>query len=219
MKKLLLAGVASLMSFAAQAAPIDSTTILTLGDLTFSGFTCTQNGIGLAGGGCAGLSVNTFAGTGIEIAGGLSAATFTGGTASTQDVLVSYQVTASAMAFGTIGLGFNGTFQGNAFAEVREVVYADAARTQVLDSGLVSVNPDGSNLNDTLTFSPVFTAYVVKDILLQTFPPSGLATISSVTQVYTPGVPVPAPASLAILGMGLLGLGAARKLSARNNAA
>jgi hypothetical protein len=217
MKKLLLAGIASLLSLAAQAAPIVPGTTLTAGNLTFSNFSCTGNTSGGgAGGSCAGLSVNLFTGAGIEISGGLSALTGPGGTASTQDILVSYTLTSLGPAFSTIGLGFNGTFEGNAFAEVRETVYADAARTQLLDSGLVRVSTLSSTFFDTLTFTPVTVAYVVKDILLQSLPPGGLATISSVTQVLTP---VPEPASLAIVGMGLLALGAARRRAAGKKAA
>jgi hypothetical protein len=219
MKKLLLAGIASLMSLAAQAAPITSGTVLTVGDLTFSNFTCTANSVGSAGGSCAGLSVNSFSGTGIEISGGLSAFTGPGGAPSTQDILISYQVTSAATAFSAIGLGFNGTFEGNAFAEVQESAYSDAARTQLLDSGLVRVSPLSQTAFDTLTFSPILTAYVVKDILLQSLPPGGLATISTVTQVFNTPVSVPEPASMAIFGMGLLALGATRRRAAGNKAA
>ncbi len=72
------------MSFAAQAAPVTSGTVLTVGDLIFSNFTCVANSVGDAGGSC----------------GGLSAFTGRGGTAPTQDILISCQVASASAAFG-----------------------------------------------------------------------------------------------------------------------
>jgi hypothetical protein len=78
MKKLLLAGIAGPCSISlAHAAPVTDGTVISVGNLTFSNFSCTDGGRGDASGSCAGLSVNSFASTGIEFAGGLSAVSTT----------------------------------------------------------------------------------------------------------------------------------------------
>ena len=221
--------VVGLAATAAQAAPIGPASI-TNGGLTFSNFDCVSGGTGLAGGSCGGLNVRAFGTAGVELYGGLSAVTASGGTSSSQDVVFTYQVSSGSSSLNGVDLTFNGAVSGPgaAFAEVRESVYADAGRTTLL--GDTGVSTAASSFSSLLFTQAVSTAYVVKDILMQTFAP-GLttATISFVDQNFlisggttpggstpggsTPGTPVsvPEPASLALFGAGLLGLAAVRR--------
>jgi hypothetical protein len=224
MRKILLAGAACLLSLAtAQAAPVllDSNPTLSVGELTFTNFSCSSNSSGLSGGGCGGLNVDTLASGGISITGGLSAVAPVSGPQGELDLVVRYQVTSSGTPITGVGLGFNGSVSGpgTAFAEIIEQAFADDARTDLLGSANVST-ADGTSVN-TLTFSrAVATAYLEKDILLNAFAP-GITTatisiinqpINTTTPTPTPTpTPVPEPASLALFGAGLLGLGAVRR--------
>ena len=188
---------------------------ITSGDKTFSNFTCTvgtNTGLAIPLT-CADISIvpTTSGGLfGIDILGNFTALAINPSafTTSAEDVTITYDVSATAPnLISDVHMGFNGSGAGLFSTSVTEQVQ-DPLTAAVLAQISVSNPPPIFTAFANLS-NPEGTVAVTKDIALSAFAPTnpsvGLANISIITQTFSQTVPE--PASMLLLGAGLLGLG------------
>jgi len=209
-KSVLITAAALLVPFVSQATSVSVTSdpTLSVAGLTFNDFTCSVSmGGALADPtNCGSINVATITapGNGIQISSGFVAALN-----SFDDAVLTYDVS-STSGIDSVGLDFNGTFEGLAISQVTESVYSGS---NLVGFARVSCAPLGCNRTDEIMLGGNYTnLHIEKDILVAAA--YGDASISIVDQTFSDA---PEPASLAMLGGGLLA--AAGLLRRRNKGA
>src|SRR4051794_10250949 len=201
----------------AYAAPITSNPTINNDGLTFNNFSChlTKGGIFATPSDCSQVDVSGDPSNGLDITSSFVAAPF-----SFDDTLLMYHVHANVGAISAIELDFDGFFQGLAIASVTETV--KNAQGTIVGYLQVSCSTFACDRQD-----PPYEAfdiplngaygdlYVTKDINVTGA--LGFASTSYIHQGYT--TEVPEPASMVLLGTGLLGMGLVRQRHGRSTLA
>ena len=199
-KSILIAAVAVLSPLASQASSVTSNPTLSVAGLTFNDFSCsmTKGGIFATPNSCGKINVNTITspGNGIQISSGFNAAL-----GSFDDAVINYSVSSNA-PINTVGLDFNGTFEGMAISSVTETVFSGGRQVGFAQ---VSCSTFGCSRTDTISLDgPYSSLNIQKDIYVGAA--LGVAQTSIIDQTFgTDAAPTPEPSSMALFGSGLIG--------------
>jgi hypothetical protein len=217
--KAILIGAASLMlPLLGQADTVASDPTLMVGGLTFNNFSCisTQQGPGAMPTTCGGIGVQTIThpGTGIQFSSTWAAGSLFS-PPSADDSTIDYHVSASGSYINKVGLSFDGWFEGLAISSVTESVFD--SKGDMVGYAKVACDLAGCSRTDTITLNGNYSdLYIQKDINTSSFF-VGYAQTSNIDQTFGT-VPTPEPASIAMLGAGLLGVAGLLRRRVKNAA-